>query len=140
MKKLLKILLPPFVGFAFYFIGIRYSSHYFDLQIGQIGTGTLLGFMAFYKYALPLLFVVAVLTQLLIVTPIWDKLLNKPGSARFWAIFCFVLVCLIMAAALSYPIWDETSGTYHLLKVFLFMAAVQLFYWAINLITLVIIE
>jgi len=140
MKKLLKILLPPFVGFAFYFVGMRYSAHYFDLKIGQIGTGTLQGFMAYYRYVLPLLFGAAVLTQLLIAIPVWDKILLKPGSSRFWAIFFFVFVCLIMAAALSYPIWDRVSGTYHLLKVFLFMLAVQLFYWAVNFITLVIIE
>jgi hypothetical protein len=140
MKKLLKILLPPFVGFFIYFIVVRYSSHYFDLRIGQIGAGTLQGFMAYYRYALPLLFTVAVLTQLLIVIPIWDKVLLNPEKKRFWVIFSFVFVCILMAAAISYPIWDKATGNYHLLKVFLFMLAVQLLYWAIDFITLVIIE
>jgi hypothetical protein len=140
MKKLLKVLLPPFIGFFLYFIAIRYSSHYFDLTIGQIGTGTLMGFMAYYRYALPLLFVVAVLTQLLIVIPIWNSVLLKSAAGRFWAIFSFVFVCFMMAAALSYPIWDKATGIHHLLMVFLFMSAVQLFYWTINLITLIIIE
>jgi hypothetical protein len=140
MKKLLKVLLPPFIGFFLYFIAIRYSSHYFDLNIGQIGTGSLEGFMAYYRYALPLLFIVAILTQLLIVVPVWNKVLLKPASARFWAIFSFVFVCLIMAAALSYPIWDKVTGVHHLLKIFLFMSAVQLVYWTINFITLIVIE
>lgn len=140
MKKLLKVLLPPFIGFFLYFIAIRYSSHYFDLNIGQIGTGTLEGFMAYYRYALPLLFVVAVLTQTLIVLPVWNKVLLKSASGKFWAIFSFVFVCLIMAAALSYPIWDKATGVHHLQMIFLFMSAVQLIYWVINLFTLIIIE
>jgi len=140
MKKLLKILLPPFVGFAFYFIGIRYSAHYFDLNIGLIGSGNLTGFMAYYKLALPLLFTVGVLTQALIVVPVWNRVLRKQASARFWAIFWFVFVCFTMAAALSYPIWDKATGTHHLLMVFVFMSAVQVGYWVINLVTLIIIE
>ncbi|WP_295674601.1 hypothetical protein [uncultured Mucilaginibacter sp.] len=140
MKKLLKVLLPPFIGFCLYFIAIRYSSHYFNLNIGQIGTGSLDGFMAYYRYALPLLFIVAILTQLLIVVPIWNKVLTKSASARFWAIFSFVFVCFMMAGALSYPIWDKVTSVHHLLKVFLFMSAVQLIYWLINFVALIIIE
>ena len=140
MKKLLKVILPPFVGFSLYFIGIRYSPDYFDLNIGEIGTGTLTGFMAFYKLALPLLFVIALLTQLLIVIPIWNKVIIKTTSGMIWSFSLIILVCLLLAASISYLIWDKTTGTGTLIKTFMFMIIVQMVYWVINFITLTIIE
>jgi len=140
MKKLLKVILPPFIGFSLYFIGVRYSPDYFDLTIGQIGTGTLAGFMAFYKYALPLLFFIAILTQLLIVIPAWNSLVHRSGRAKIWSVFFLVLVCLLFAAGISYLIWDHADGTDRVVKTFLFMSAVQLVYWLINLFVLSVIE
>jgi hypothetical protein len=140
MKKLLKVILPPFIGFSLYFIGIRYSPDYFDLTIGQIGAGTLAGFMAFYKYALPLLFFIAILTQLLIVMPAWNRVVHRSAGAKIWSVFFLILVCLLFAGGISYLIWDHTTGTGHLVKTFAFMTAVQLIYWAINLCVLSVIE
>jgi hypothetical protein len=140
MKKLLKVILPPFVGFALYFLGVRYSPQYFDLTIGQIGTGTVTGFMAYYKYALPLIFVVAILTQLLIVMPAWNNVIHKPRPVIKRTIGLLVLICLLFAAGIGFLIWDRPSGTTHLIKTCVFLAAVQLVYWGINLFTLFIIE
>jgi hypothetical protein len=140
MKKFFKILLPPLIGFSLYFIGIRYSPYYFNLTIGQIGTGTLAGFMAFYKYSLPLLFVVAVLTQALIIIPIWNHVLNKPRGHIKRALLLLILVCLLFAGGISYLIWDQTTGTHRLIVTIVFMTAIQLVYWAINVLTLIIIE
>ena len=140
MKKLLKVIVPPFIGFSLYFVGVRYSPDYFDLTIGQIGTGTLAGFMAFYKYALPLLFFIAILTQLLVVMPAWNKLIRRSAGAKIWWLFFLILVCLLFAGGISYLIWDKTSGTDHLVKTFVFLSAVQLVYWGINLFVLSIIE
>jgi len=132
MKKLLKIILPPFIGLSLYFIGVRYSPDYFDLTIGQIGTGTVAGFMAFYKYALPLLFFVAILTQLLIVMPVWNKMVRSGTSARIWTSVTVAIICLLFAGAISYLIWDRSAGVNRLVKTFVFLSAIQLIYWAIN--------
>ncbi|WP_144915398.1 hypothetical protein [Mucilaginibacter frigoritolerans] len=140
MKKLLKILLPPFAGFSLYFIGVRYNPEYFDLSIGEIGTGSLAGFMAFYKFTLPLLFTVAVLTQLLIVIPVWNNLLTKSKTRKWWAFISFVLICLLFAAGIGYLIWDYATGVHHLIVVCLFMWAVQLVYWLIDLFVLFLLE
>jgi hypothetical protein len=133
MKKLLKVLLPPFVGFAVYFAVIRYSSVYFSLRIDEMGEGNLLAFMSFYRYLLPLLFTVSVLTQLLIVIPIWNSVRGKSVTGKVWASVSLILVCLLFAAGISYAIWDRHDGTHHLIKLFGFMTAVQLIYWTINL-------
>ena len=133
MKKLLKVLLPPFAGFLIYFLIVRYSSHYFELRIDQMSKGDLLSFMAFYRYLLPLLFTVAVLTQLLVVIPVWRKAITKSTTIKVIDGISLVFVCLLFAAGISYPIWDRQDGVHHLVMQFAFLTTVQLGYWLINL-------
>jgi len=140
MKKLLKILLPPFAGFSLYFIGVRYNPEYFDLNIGDIGAGGLAGFMAYYKFTLPLLFTIAVLTQLLVVIPVWRGVINRSAVRRWVAFISLILICVLFAGGISYLIWDESTGKHHLIVVFLFMLAVQLVYWFIDLFVLFLLE
>ncbi|MBS1525124.1 MAG: hypothetical protein JST19_05710 [Bacteroidetes bacterium] len=132
----MKILLPPFVGFAAYFLAVRYSSVYFQLRIDEIGEGTVQGFMAYYRYALPLLFVVAVLTQAIIVVPLWDKVTHKSAWGKAISFFILFFICLVFAAGISYLIWDRQTGTGHLIRTCLFLSAVQLGYWIINILVL----
>lgn len=136
MRKLLKVILPPFIGFGAYFLAIRFSSVYFALRIDKLGEGTIESFMAYFKYFLPLLFTVAVLTQYLIVVPIWEKTFLKLAGGRFISSLVLCFICLLLAAGISYSIWDRQSGRYHLVKVCVFMTAVQLVYWTVNLFVL----
>ena len=133
MKKLLKVVLPPFAGFAVYFLIVRYSSYYFELRTDEMGSGNLLAFMAFYRYLLPLLFAVAVLTQLLIVNPIWRDVIVKSARVKIIDSIGLVFICMVFAGGISYAIWDKQDGVHHLLMLFAFMTTVQLVYWAINL-------
>jgi hypothetical protein len=132
MKKLLKVLLPPFIGFSVFFIAVRYSSDFYTLRIDEIGEGKLRSFMAYYRYFLPLLFVTGVLTQLLIFVPLWEKMIHRSLSAKFIGFVVLCLICLLFAIGLSYPIWEKQSGVYHLIKLCLFMTGVQVAYWAMN--------
>jgi hypothetical protein len=127
------------VGFAAYFIAIRYSSVYFTLRIDQMGEGTITAFMAYYRFFLPLLFTVAVLTQLIIVVPVWDRVFLKSSTGKFLSTLILCLICVLFAAGMSYTIWDKQSGVDHVIKVGLFMTAVQLIYWAVNLVVLYIL-
>lgn len=140
MRNLFKAIFPPFVGFLVYFVAVRYSSVYFALRIDQMGVGDLKSFMAFYRYLLPLLFVVAVLTQALIIVPLWNRMVGRGAGYRTAVIISLVVVCLIFAGGIGYIIWDHTTGTYKLLKMSGFMAAVQIFYWLINFLVLYLME
>ena len=140
MRKLLKVLLPPLIGFAAYFLAVRYSSVYFTLRIDEMGEGTITAFMAYYRYFLPLLFTVAVLTQFLIVVPVWDRVFLKSNSGKLISSFILCFICLLFATGISYAIWDKQSGKWHLIKVCVFMTAVQLFYWGVNLFVLFLLD
>jgi len=136
MRKLLKVILPPLVGFAAYFLAVRYSSVYFTLRIDEMGEGTIVAFMAYFRFFMPLLFVVAILTQLLIVVPVWDRVFLKSKAGKFVSLLILYLICLFFAAGFSYTIWDRQTGVNHLLKESFFMTAVQLVYWIVNLFVL----
>ncbi|HVW95790.1 MAG TPA: hypothetical protein VHA56_07465 [Mucilaginibacter sp.] len=140
MRKLLKVLLPPFTGFLLFFAGVRYSSVYFDLKIDEIGMGNLKSFMAFYRYALPLLFMVALLTQLLIVMPVWRKLVKTTLANRINIIIDICFVCVVLAFGISYTIWEPETGVNKLVKLTAFMSGVQVIYWSINLWILYLLE
>jgi hypothetical protein len=140
MKKLLRVMLPPFIGFFIFFVGVRYSSVYFTLKIDEMGLGNLKSFMAFYRYTLPLLFFVAVLTQLLVIVPVWRSLVEKTVADRINLIIDLCFVCFVFALGISYAIWDPQRGIHNLIKLVGFMSAVQLVYWFINLLILYLLE
>ncbi|MEO8886103.1 MAG: hypothetical protein ABI367_08580 [Mucilaginibacter sp.] len=140
MKKLLKSILPPLIGFFIYFTVIRYSGYYFTLKINEMGGGDIRSFMAYYRYMLPLLFVVAILTQLLVIVPVWDNAWVNHITSKINAFIDLVFICLVFALGISYIIWDTSSGFPHFIKLAEFMIGIQLVYWVINITTLYIIE
>src|SRR5437879_6461049 len=101
MRKLLKVLLPAVIGFAAYFVAIRYSSVYFTLRIDEMGEGTIESFMAYYRYFLPLLFTVAILTQFLIVVPVWDRVFLRSDTGKFISTLILCFICLLFAVGIS---------------------------------------
>lgn len=141
MRKLLMVILPPLIGIAGYFIAVRYSGVYFQLRIDEMGEGTVQSFMAYYRYFLPLLFVVAVLTQAVVVLPIWNKARNyQKATSKLLDLASLVYICLIFAAGLSYLISDPEHNFRHFVNVGLFMTAVQLGYWMIDLLILYLLS
>jgi len=132
MKKLLKIILPPLTAFFIFWVLIKLrplAKHIGGLP--DIGNETLYGLMDYFKLFTPLLFITALLTQLLIIVPLWRKILSR--AHRLMNIMIFVcVVTTILSAIVSYLIWDRATGAGHLFIIFLFMATVQAFYWFVD--------
>jgi formate/nitrite transporter FocA (FNT family) len=140
MKHLIKVILPPFIGFFIFFAAVRYSSLYFTLQIDKMGVGDLSSFMAFYRYTLPLLFIVGVLTQIVVIMPVWNGMERKTVADKVNVIVDLCFICLVFALGISYAIWDPQRGIYNLVKLVGFMTAVQMVYWLVNLLVLYLFE
>lgn len=135
------VILPPLIGIAGYFIAVRYSGVYFQLRIDEMGEGTVKSFMAYYRYFMPLLLVVAVLTQAVIVVPIWNKVRNyQKFSSKLLDLVSLIYICLLFAAGISYLISDPAHNFHHFINVGLFMTAVQLVYWMIDLLLLYLLS
>jgi hypothetical protein len=98
-----------------------------------MGQGNLTSFMAFYRYTLPLLFTVAVLTQLLIINPIFRSFKGKPAFVKLNGAIDLSFVCVLFAFCISYAISDLHDNIRHFFKLLIFMTSVQLVYWTINL-------
>jgi hypothetical protein len=139
MKKMLKILLPPFIAFTVFFMAVRYSPYYFELKPDAMGNGNLESFMSYYRYLLPLVFVTGILTQVLIFNPIWDRVINRSARAKWITFLSICLVCLVISGGIAYAMWDKFS-TKHLEKLCLFMTAVQVAYWVMNIAVMYMID
>jgi hypothetical protein len=141
MRKLLMFILPPFIGIAGYFIAVRYSGLYFQLRIDEMGEGTVQSFMAYYRYFMPLLLVVAILTQATIVLPTWNNARNyQTVWSKLLDLVSLIYICLIFAAGISYLIADPQHDFHHFVHVALFMTAVQIGYWAVDLLILYLLS
>lgn len=138
--RFLKIILPPLVAFAVFAILINYNPLNFSISgLGDIGDGSASGLIAYFRIFAPLQFVIAVLTQHLIILPLWDRILRKHTIA-FTVFMCVALVCLLAASGIGYIVWDKAKGTGRLIDIVIFMTGVQVLYWAINFLTLVAID
>ena len=142
MKNLLKVILPPLIGFLILFCAGQLGYDYFTTAGNQVGSATISSLIDFfgYVYILPMLFIVALLTQLLIVVPTWNGSMHKPGVVLLNAIVDLVFVCLIFALGISYAILDRPDGAAYLVKLVAFNTVTQLVYWLINLFVLLLLE
>jgi hypothetical protein len=82
---------------------------------------------------------IALLTQWLIVIPLWNKILAKPKAAITVLVGIF-FICLVFAFGIAYIIWDTATRVKHLLDIGFFMTGVQLFYWVINFMLLYLLD
>jgi len=138
--RFLKIILPPLVAFAIFAILISYNPLDFSISgLGDIGDGSRSGLIAYFKIFAPLQFIIAILTQHLIILPLWDRILRRHQIA-FTVFTCISIVCLLAASTIGYIIWDRAAGTERLIKIVIFMTGVQIIYWAINFLTLVAMD
>lgn len=136
----LKVIIPPLVAFLVFAAIIRYNPLGNNLEgISDIGNGMASGLIDYYKIFAPFQFMIAVLTQYLIIMPLWDKILLNHRSA-FGIFVGIILVCLVIATGISYVIWDKATGTQHWISITLFMTGVQLLYWSVNFLTLAVLN
>jgi hypothetical protein len=140
MRKLLKVVLPPLAGFFILFAAVRYSGHYFTLKPDEMGAGDLISFMSYYRYALPLLFLDALLTQLLIAVPVWNSVIDKSTTSKVIALIGLIVICTLFSFGISYIIWNKLDGVQRLLELIGLMTGIQLFYWLINVLVLILLN
>lgn len=138
--RFLKVIVPPVVAFWVFAIIIKYNPlHHTFEGLSDIGDGSAAGLINYYKIFAPFQLIIAILTQYLIILPLWDKIVAR-HKAAIGIFIGLILVCVIAAGGLSYIIWDRAVGTEHLIHIALFMTGVQLFYWFINFLVLFLFD
>jgi len=131
MKTLLKVILPPLVAFAVFLVVVKFNMATHTLELGTISDGNIYSLMAYFKLFAALPLVVALLTQYLIIVPLWNKLLQKSVGAFLIAFFAIVLICIIFATGVSYIIWDQSQGIKPFTRFIFYFTVIQINYWAI---------
>jgi hypothetical protein len=140
MKKLLKVLLPPLIAFMVFLVVVKFNMAHHSLALSNISDGNIYSLMAYYKLFAPLLFVVALLTQLLVIVPLRNKLLLMPGRAYVITFFAVAIICLVFSTGVSYTIWDQEQGIAPFERFIGYFTIIQLNYWAITFLMLYLLD
>jgi hypothetical protein len=135
----MKTFLPPFAAFIMFGIIVVFKSLIAPFDTGDMGVGDLHSFMACFYYMGPLYFVVALLTQGLIIVPIYKAAYFGTATARLTSFLTIGVVCALAAGGVAYLIWDPASGTTKLIGLTFIMTVIQLVYWTINLFVMLLI-
>jgi hypothetical protein len=128
----MKVFLPPFAGFVVFAVIVLLQSLVFPIHLGDMGQGSLHAFMACFYYCWPLYFITALLTQYVIVLPIWKAAQSWPMVGKDAVVTATALTCTLFAGGIAYIIWDRQTGWLHLADMAILMLLIQLAYWIIN--------
>ena len=128
----MKVFLPPFAGFVVFAVIVLLQSLVFPIHLSDMGKGSLHAFMACFYYCWPLYFITALLTQYVIVLPIWEAAHSWSMVGKDAAITGTALICALFAIGIAYIIWDKQTGWLHLADMAVLMLLIQLAYWVIN--------
>ena len=128
----MKTFLPPFAGFVVFAVIVLLQSIIFPIHLGDMGQGSLHGFMACFYYCWPLYFITALLTQYVIVLPIWEAAHSWSIVGKDAAVTGVCVLCGFFAGVIAYIIWDKQTGWLHLADMAVLMLLIQLAYWIIN--------
>ncbi|MES2107124.1 MAG: hypothetical protein V4577_00155 [Bacteroidota bacterium] len=140
MKKLLKIFLPPFIGFLVFSVAINRNAFGIMQKLDETGLSEIKNLTNFYRFTLPLLYVIAVLTQLLVINPVWRMLRRKTAADRVNLVVDLFFICLTFSLGIAYAIWDRATGTQKLIGITEFFLSVQAVYWFVNLLIMYLID
>ncbi|WP_183561115.1 hypothetical protein [Mucilaginibacter sp. SP1R1] len=140
MRKLLKVLLPVLIDFGIFWVVVHYNTPAHPMKLVEIGNGNLYSLMAYFHLFGYLLLADGILTQYLIVVPLWDRGLVKGYPTRVATFICFAVVCVAFAGSISYIIWDPTEGRTPLFTFWFYLTEIQFFYWFFNFIVLLLID
>jgi|GEM_PF-579246 len=139
MKTLLKLFLPTFIP---YIIFARYTKlddahRHITEQLTEISLTSLM----YYFWQLGwIIYPILFLTQYVVVLPIWDRLNARLLRAVFITLLWVLSASLLLAAGVSYAIWDATTSTDSLCRSIGALFGVQGMYWLINVLLLFIID
>lgn len=140
MRKLLKVVLPPLVAFAVFLVIVKFNMAKHELKLSTISDGNIYSLMAYFKLFAALPLAVALLTQLLIIVPLWNKLLLKSFWAFLLTFFVIALICVGFAVGVSYTIWDQEQGMRPFIMFIWYFTLIQLSYWAIIFLILYLLD
>jgi hypothetical protein len=136
MRKLLKVLLPVLIDFGIFGVVVKYNMPDHPMKLIEIGDGNLYALMAYFHLFWPLLLVVGILTQYLVIVPLWDNKAVHSLKARIITGLCIAVVCIAFAGSISYIIWDPTDGRKPLFSFWWYLAEIQLVYWVVTFVIL----
>ncbi|WP_454802240.1 hypothetical protein [Mucilaginibacter phyllosphaerae] len=134
MRSIIKALVPTFILFSVFARITALDNLHRNIH-GEVNIISLQSLMYYFSYFAPLLYAILFFTQLLIIVPLWDKLVNKGKVILPVLGFCFLL-----SAVISYITWSPENGYENLLTSVFTLFMLQVIYWTLNFFMLYIIN
>ncbi|AYL96072.1 hypothetical protein HYN43_012580 [Mucilaginibacter celer] len=128
------------VDFGVFGLVVYFNMPDHPMRIGEIGNGNLYSLMAYFHLFWGLLLADGILTQYLIIIPLWNKAVHGGANSRWIIGACIALVCVLFAGALSYIIWLPEQGYDPLISFWWYMTEIQAVYWLINFAVLYLLD
>ena len=134
MKLLVRCFIPTFTLFSLFARVTKLDELHRHLP-GAVTEISLPALMLYFSYMSPVIYAILVLTQLLILLPLYDKAGIKFKSLLIPAIVTGAILSFII----SYIIWDGTAFLSLIRSVYT-LFSLQMIYWSFNIIILFIID
>jgi hypothetical protein len=125
----MRTLLPPLIAFMGFAVFVIVSAYANAMQLGDMGEGSVHAFMACFYYCWPLYFVCAILTQWIVIVPVWE--LHSANGALVTFILV-IIACIAAALGVANIISDDQEGYNNLIDLATIMLFIQLAYWGVN--------
>ena len=128
----MKVFLPPLIAFMIFAAVVMIGALNLALHIGDMGQGDIHSFIACFYYCWPLYVIAAILTQWIIIVPIWNAYMLRSASSAISTLFIVAVICALFATGTAYIIWDQQLGTGRFINLIIIMLMIQLAYWVVN--------
>lgn len=128
----MRVFLPPLIAFMGFAVFVIVSAYAHAMQLGDMGEGSVHAFMACYYYCWPLYFLCAILTQWIVIVPIWEAFVLRSATGALVTFASVTVACIGAALGAANIISDDQSGYNNLISLATIMLFIQLAYWGVN--------
>nr|MBB6234702.1 hypothetical protein [Mucilaginibacter sp. FT3.2] len=108
------------------------SAYAYAMQPGDMGEGSVHAFMACFYYCWPLYFLCAILTQWIVIVPLWEAFVLQSANGALVTFGLVGVACIGAALGVASIISDDQSGYNNLIGLATIMLFIQLAYWGVN--------
>jgi hypothetical protein len=128
----MRTLLPPLIAFMGFAVFVIVSAYANAMQLGDMGEGSVHAFMACFYYCWPLYFICAILTQWIVIVPVWEAYVLHSANGALVTFVLVAVACIAAALGVANIINNDQEGYNNLIDLATIMLFIQLAYWGVN--------
>jgi hypothetical protein len=140
LKKIIRIGFSTFIPFV---LLAKIENTYIPYQlnpVARLNEFTFYDLKVLFSHTMPFFYVVAFLLQGLIIIPFWDNYIKKGSPVNLFLLIDLIECMILFSLGSSFVVWDSSGSILTLFKSTTVLMFVQTAYWAINFLSLYLID